>query len=191
MDYAYTNPAIGSNSENVAESLAKINYMRLANKIIYCSIEILRDIIMDVESLGDIKLEQTPNGVEPYTMDNALYDICFNYGHLSSAQALRLMIEPCFENLRIIKGNNDGVKAFFADTDFILLHPEFEDDYTLYDKLKKTYHAIYENQYGTFSEVEFRLLDNWQDIYITVTCDLFVTLHNLLEQLEMSMYIPF
>lgn len=175
MNYAYNYSTINSESENQATQLAKLNYFRLAKLIINNALEILRNFIMDVESIGEIKIEQTPEEIEPYTTDNALYDICYDHGHLSSIQGLRMMIEPCFENLRIINNKKDEFN--FTDNDVMCWYPDFEETDSLFDKIKKVYQTILESQY--------------EKISIPETSCIFKILHEILYQLEMSMYIPF
>lgn len=185
MDYATNFTQLLSDNDL---QFATKNYMKCARMLNFISIEILKEFVYKIEILK-VKMDDIYDDSEtlPYTENNCLYDMCYNEGYMSVLQGLKRMIEPALEQFDVIRKNGCLI---VNDTDLCLL-PDFDNNDNLFEKIKKTYKAIFFNEYENFSSPEFLSNLDWENIYILVTGQSFKILHDLISELENSMYIPF
>lgn len=187
-DYKDFNMKIKFHDDRTSERLAMNNYISLARRIIENALSIFRELTFVVRKEGVPKEIQFNNGTNPYTSDNALFDLCYDNGLMDSLNALKNMIEIILDRLRFLKDNTQ-LMAFASENECV--YPEYEEGDDLFTRFKKLYSAIYVNQNEIFRDFEFELQFNWEKTYIIVTGDLFQNLHDLIEELEMNLYIPF
>ena len=164
------------------------NYVTLARRIIDNALSIFRELLSVVRKEGAPKAIQLGDGFKEYTLDNAFFDLCYDNGLMDSLNALKGMIEISLDRLRFLKDNTQ-LMAFASENECV--YPEFEDEDDLFTRFKKLYSALCVNQNEVFNDFEFELQFDWEKTYIIVTGDLFQNLHDLIEELEMNLYIPF